>query len=336
MAPAQARSPQSNRSLGRYRGCLLGLAIGDAVGAPVEFLTAAEIRARYGPEGIAEFDGWRGHPPGSFTDDTQMSLATAIGLLSAYADEAERGQSHVVGSLYGAYRAWLELQDDPAEQRAPGKTCISALASGRIGAISQPLNDSKGCGGVMRTAPVGLAFPADLAFRHGAAAAAITHGHPSGYLSAGFLAELVARAADGEDLFTAIGETCNSLAAYDGHAETLAAVNRAATLAAGPVPTGEALGTLGTGWVGEEALAIALFCALRHGADVRAAIRAAANHDGDSDSTASICGAILGTAYGVDTLPRAWVDTVERKDLIDGVARRMHDAFVLGRSHERG
>jgi len=332
MAPAQGKTFSLDRSVGRYRGCLLGLAIGDALGAPVEFLTVSEIRARYGPHGIVDLDGWRGHQPGSFTDDTQMSLATAIGLLSAYGDEAERGSSHVVGSLYGAYRAWLELQDDPAEQRAPGRTCVTALASGRMGAVAQPLNDSKGCGGVMRTAPVGLAFPSELAFQHGADAAAITHGNPSGYLPAGFVAELVARAADGEDLFAATDATCNSLAGYEGHEETLAAVNRAATLAAGPIPTSEAVGALGAGWVGEEALAIALFCALRHGSDFRSAVCAAANHDGDSDSTASICGAILGAAHGIEALPRPWVDRVERKDLLEGLARRMHDAFVLGRA----
>ena len=330
MAPGHGRSPLRDRSLGRYRGCMLGLAIGDALGAPVEFLTATEIRARYGPRGVTDLDAWRGHPAGSFTDDTQMSLATAIGLLSAFADEGQRGNSHVVGSLYGAYGAWLELQKDEREQRGPGRTCVTALASGRIGTVAQPLNDSKGCGGVMRVAPIGLAFPAELAFRHGADAAAITHGHPSGYLSAGFLAEVVARLADGEELFSATDATTNSLGDWEGHRETLEAVHRAATLAAGPTPTDEAIAALGTGWVGEEALAIALFCAMRFGSDFRSAVCAAANHDGDSDSTASICGAILGTDHGVEGLPRSWVEKVERRTLLEDLAHSMHQAFVRG------
>ena len=319
-----------SRSLGRYRGCMLGLAIGDALGAPVEFLPLSEIRGRYGPRGIADLEAWRGHAAGSFTDDTQMSLATAIGLLSAFADEAEQGNSHVVGSLYGAYGAWLELQNEEREQRAPGRTCISALASGRIGTVAQPLNDSKGCGGVMRAAPVGLAFPTELAFRHGVDAAAITHGHPSGYLSAGFLAEVVARLAAGEELYAVTNATCDSLGEWEGHRETLEAVHRAATLAAGPTPTEEAIAALGAGWVGEEALAIALFCAMRFGSDFRSAVCAAANHDGDSDSTASICGAILGTAHGVEGLPRTWVERIERRSLLEGLARRMHETFVRG------
>lgn len=330
MIAGHAGSQLPDRSLGRYRGCMLGLAIGDALGAPVEFLTLQEIRARYGPDGVADLDGWRGHPAGSFTDDTQMSLATAVGLLSAFADEAERGSSHVVGSLYGAYGAWLELQMDEHEQRGPGRTCITALASGRMGTVAQPLNDSKGCGGVMRVAPIGLAFPAELAFRHGVDAAAITHGHPSGYLTAGLLAEIVARLADGESLHAATDAACDSLGGWEGHRETLEAVHRAATLAAGATPTNEAIAALGAGWVGEEALAIALFCAMRFGADFRTAVCAAANHGGDSDSTASICGAIVGTAHGVEALPQSWLERVERRALLENLARRMHEAFVRG------
>jgi ADP-ribosylglycohydrolase len=332
MVPPQGTSPPLDRSLGRYRGCILGLAIGDALGAPIEFLTLTDIRARYGPNGITDLEAWRGHQAGSFTDDTQMSVATAIGLLSAFEDEARRGASHVVGSLYGTYGAWLELQVDEREQRGPGRTCITALASGRIGTVTQPLNDSKGCGGVMRVAPIGLAFPAEVAFRYGADAAAITHGHPSGYLSAGLLAEIVARLADGEDLHAAADAACNSLGAWEGHRETLEAVHRAATLAAGPTPTHEAVAALGAGWVGEEALGIALFCAMRFGADFRSAVCAAANHDGDSDSTASICGAIVGTAHGVEALPKSWVERVERRALLEDLARRMHEAFVRGSS----
>ena len=70
--------------ISKYKGCLLGLAIGDALGAPVEFLRLQEIKKRYGKDGIADFHGWRGFKPGSYTDDTQMSLATAVGCLRAY------------------------------------------------------------------------------------------------------------------------------------------------------------------------------------------------------------------------------------------------------------
>lgn len=309
---------------------MYGVAIGDALGAPVEFLSPDQIRARHGPDGVTELAAWGGHPAGSFTDDTQMTLATAVGLLSAFRDHAEQGASDLIGSLHGAYTAWLELQNDPAEARAPGRTCITALASGRIGTANQPLNDSKGCGGVMRVAPIGLAFPADAAFRHGVDAAAITHGHPSGYLAAGYLAELVARVSGGEELTTAAAETCDSLGAWPDHAETLAAVQRALELATRGQEPAEAIAELGEGWVAEEAIGIGLFCAVRFLGDARQALVAAVNHRGDSDSTGSICGAILGAALGADTFPAAWVAAVERRALLERIARQMHAAFVAG------
>ncbi|NIS63715.1 MAG: hypothetical protein GTO05_00950, partial [Gemmatimonadales bacterium] len=206
--------PIIRRPLDRYRGCLLGLAVGDALGAPVEFLTDTAIRDRYGRDGITDLVPWDPHAAGSYTDDTQMSLATAHGLLAAFRRHARDGSADPVSSVHAAYGAWLETQADPRQCRAPGQTCMAALASGRRGTIDQPLNNSKGCGGVMRMAPVGLAFPTDLAFRYGAEFAAITHGHPSGYLTGGYIAELVARLVEGEDLGTAVTAVVESLAAY--------------------------------------------------------------------------------------------------------------------------
>ncbi len=330
MTAWDTREASSDRPIGRYLGCMLGLAAGDALGAPVEFLKREEIRDHFGPDGVTDLEPWNDHPAGSFTDDTQMSLATAIGLLSAFRDQAERGEGHVIGSLFGAYGAWLESQTDPAELRAPGRTCVTALGSGRMGTVDQPLNDSKGCGGVMRVAPIGLAFPADLAFRYGVDAAAITHGHPSGYLAAGVLAEIVARAAEGSDLMTAAAESCDSLGAYGGHEETHGAVQQALELAGRSAAPDEAIAQLGRGWVGEEALAIGLYAAIRFGGDFRGACVAAVNHSGDSDSTGSICGAILGAAYGVEVIPPSWVERIERRELLERSARSMHAAFVEG------
>jgi ADP-ribosylglycohydrolase len=309
---------------------MYGVAVGDALGAPVEFLTLEQIRERYGATGITDLDGWGGHPAGSFTDDTQMTLATAIGLLSALHDHAERGASDLVASLHGAYGAWLELQNDPAEQRAPGHTCITALGSGRIGTVNMPLNNSKGCGGVMRVSPIGLAFPAEMAFRHGVDAAAVTHGHASGYLAAGYLAELIARVAEGEDLMSAASESCNGLGAWPDHGEVVHAVHGALAAATGGRDATEAIPELGAGWVAEEALAIGLFCAVRFAGDVRQACLAAVNHSGDSDSTGSICGALLGAAFGVDAMPSTWVERIERRTLLERIARQLHEGFVAG------
>jgi hypothetical protein len=92
-----------------------------------------------------------------------------------------------------------------------------------------------------------------------------------------------------------------------------------------PMPAGEnpiedSISEIGEGWVGEEALGIALYCSLKFPHDWQAAALAAINHSGDSDSTGSITGAILGTLLGVDAIPKKWVRGVENAEKIQKIA----------------
>src|SRR4051794_36696955 len=199
----------------RIRGCLLGGAVGDALGAAVEFDTIDRIRQRFGPDGIADYAPAYGRV-GAITDDTQMTLFTAEGLLRAYTRAVSKGISHAPGVVDHAYARWLATQGERSrrwlredgpdgwliavtalhDRRAPGNTCLAAMRADRPGSVEQPLNDSKGCGGVMRVAPAGLlgeAYGADV-FELGRDTAALTHGHPSGYLAAGAMAGAGARA----------------------------------------------------------------------------------------------------------------------------------------------
>ena len=305
---------------GQYEGCLLGLALGDALGAPVEFLKLDEIRDEYGPDGIAGLEPWREFRAGSFTDDTQMSLATARGCVDAYLALRHGDVWRPAQAVYRRYLAWLRTQDNPYTNRAPGATCLWALRSGRMGTWEAPFNNRKGCGGVMRVAPAGLAFPPGQAFRYGAEFAAITHGHPSGYLSAGVLAEVVALLLEGQDLPHCVDASVKSLKRWQGHEETLAKVEQARGLATDAVAPHEAIPSLGEGWVGEEALAIALYCSLYLQRDWEAAVLAAVNHSGDSDSTGSITGAILGALHGSDALPSQWISQLESASGIKAIA----------------
>lgn len=86
--------------------------------------------------------------------------------------------------------------------------------------------------------------------------------------------------------------------------------------------------SLGEGWVGEEAVGIALYCALRHNDDFSAALRAAVNHDGDSDSTGAICGNILGAIWGYDRIPYIWKENLELHDTLLATARRLADIAI--------
>jgi ADP-ribosylglycohydrolase len=323
--------------------------VGDALGADVEFLSTAAIRERFGPAGVTGYPG--GH--GRITDDTQMTLFTAEGLIrAAHADRrSERsGEPGPTAAevIWSSYRRWLLTQEHHYDERAvagtggratgwligrrelwapraPGLTCVGALRSGRMGRVLDRINDSKGCGGVMRVAPVGLV--ATEPFRVAVEAAAITHTHPPGYLAAGAFATVVGALSDGADLLDAVGSALDELARWSDHEETTTALRSALDLAARhPVPDPELVETLGGGWVAEEALAIALYCALC-ATNVRDGLLWAVNHSGDSDSTGSLAGNLLGLVHGLAGVPVEWVEGLVELEVVLQVADDLADAF---------
>ncbi len=308
------------------RGCLLGAAAGDALGAPVEFLTLQQIRDRFGEKGLKDYAPRGDLKPGTYTDDTQMTLATAVGCIQALQARKKGEPLDFKTIVYREYLEWYEMQKKPENRRAPGNTCLGALGSGKIGTLEKKINDSKGCGGVMRTAPIGLAFERKEAFLRGAEAAAITHGHPSGYLPAGLLADVVAGIAAGHKLDRAVELSLEILTTHRGHGETLEKIELALELVRKERPPERAIPLLGEGWVGEEALAIALYCCYYSPADWKKAVLAAVNITGDSDSTGSITGALLGTLHGEKAIPVNLVKNLENRGLIIKIAEDLHSA----------
>jgi ADP-ribosylglycohydrolase len=334
------------RTKTNYLGCLLGGAVGDALGAPIEFMRLAAIRKKFGSKGLTDYAPAFGRP-GAITDDTQMTLFTAEAILRGHNRAMDRGLCSPVDVARLAYLRWFKTQGaTPADesyepgwlvqqkglhsQRAPGTTCMAALRAGARGSPGEPINDSKGCGGVMRMAPVGLVAPKMLdPFDEGVAFAALTHGHPSGYLSAGFFAQLIFELAQGRELNEATRVCTARLGDHREHEETLAAVEKAVALASQGPGKAEMVEKLGGGWVGHEALAIGLYCALcaegfEHG------VLLAVNHGGDSDSTGSIAGNLLGLIHGLDGIPGRWVETLELREVIDEVAMDMWVHFGDG------
>ena len=148
--------------------------------------------------------------------------------------------------------------------------------------MENPLNDSKGCGGIMRVAPMGLFLPPDQAFEYGCRTAAITHGHPTGYLASGMLARIISEISYGADIIHAVDRSLDILKKQSGHEETLNAVNRATDAWKNAPVSSETVASLGQGWVAEETLAIGLYCALAADGDFDRGIRLAVNHSGDS------------------------------------------------------
>ncbi len=330
-------------SCDQIRGSLLGGAVGDALGAPVEFLTLTEIKAAFGPAGIADFAPAYGRL-GAITDDTQLTLFTAEGMLRSYVRAQLRGICAIPTVVCYAYLRWLLTQgfspQNPNlhvhtdgwlwteqvihQRRAPGNTCISALMARDRADGDRANNDSKGAGGIMRVAPVAMMFAgqpdrADDVFRLGKETAWLTHGHPTGYLSAAAFAVILHALLCGGTLESGIWRSRTFLSAEVDSGETLAAIDLSLTLAESETNSERALARIGGAWVAEEALATAIYCTLR-AADFANGVRLAVNHSGDSDTTGSLTGQLLGAIHGERAIPRPWLDALEARETIVQIA----------------
>ena len=329
------------RDRDQFRGCLIGGAAGDALGYEVEFKNEKQIFSRYGERGITAYALHDGKA--LISDDTQMTLFTAAGLLLGTA-RGEGGIETYRGSIRDCYLDWLKTQTErfaPAKgdgcsrllnvpelfsNRAPGTTCMSALEQGGKGSIEKPANTSKGCGGVMRAAPVGLYFndrgkPAEEIARIGAEAAAITHGHILGWMPAAALAQMIHEISqNGDPVYDAVMKTLYTQEEMwpDSPQKEffLELMRRAVDLASMDKNDLEAVHRLGEGWVAEETLAIAVYCALKYENDFDSALTASVNHRGDSDSTGAVTGNILGARLGLSGIPEKYVKDLELKDVI--------------------
>lgn len=334
----------------KIRGSLVGGAVGDALGYPVEFVCSfEEIRAKYGKDGITVYDKsfpWcedeKGHYKALFSDDTQMTLYTAEGLL-----EAAGSGRPIVATICNSYLAWYGGQvgkkirigydsslagiEELNQRRAPGNTCLSALLSIRNG--REPVNSSKGCGGVMRVAPIGLygashGWTLEETARLAGEVAELTHLHPLSTYSSAALAVMVqlcvlAEEAIGNVTFKAIVD--KSLGAlgevYGSDAPAMADFHRimrkAISLEDARLRDWEVIENgLGGGWVAEETLAIAVFSVIRHIDDFNACMICAVNHGGDSDSTGAVAGNILGAIVGYEAIPEKFSESIQLKELL--------------------
>jgi len=333
----------------RFLGCILGGAVGDALGAPVEFMSYDEIRAKFGRQGIRDFVPSYGRL-GAITDDTQMTLFTAEGLIRGWVRGQTRGIVSYPGITAHAYLRWLMTQGERSScelvpksegwlyghqelhhARAPGATCLAALR--QMKAFDEVArNNSKGCGGVMRVAPVGLFAwhwrlgenAPSSTFDLATDLAAITHGHPTGQLASGVFAVLVLGLASGVSLEDSLNVAIELLKIRPKHEKTLRAMEQARALASSKLPVSEAIAELGGGWIAEEALAIALYCTLRAGTFEEGVVWAV-NHSGDSDSTGAIAGNLLGALHGVEAIPERWLGPLELREVISEVANDLFE-----------
>lgn len=335
----------------KCRGSLVGGAVGDALGYPVEFVYSfEEIRARYGEEGVTEYDlsyPWLDEKfdKALLSDDTQMTLYTSEGLL-----EAERSGNEIVSTICNAYIAWfghqvgrkvkisykseLSLIKELNQRRAPGNTCISSLMLIHSG--KKPENASKGCGGVMRVAPIGIygachEWSLEKTACIAGETAELTHLHPLSTYSSAALAVIVQLCLSADNVeskkFKAIvNESLGVIGQVYGNDapgmdDFKKIIEKAIRLEDNLLRDWEIIENgLGGGWVAEETLAIAIFSVLRHIDDFNSCMISAVNHGGDSDSTGAVAGNIIGAIIGYRDIPPKYLRYLELHDVIVSVA----------------
>lgn len=332
----------------KCRGSLVGGAVGDALGYEVEFMNLRSIRRRFGTKGITRYvlhDG-----VARFSDDTQMTLFTLEGMMNGIIDTKAGKVEDVLPYIRKAYLNWYRTQTEAPKtlpdswmsniralwaRRAPGLTCMGALQNILEGVPVE--NNSKGCGGVMRVAPIGIfnavhhhIYDYRDASHLAGWAAELTHKHIASTLASAMLASTVMNCIEDEKVdrmeffFIVTGGLIMMREYFPGHDEELEKfdrlIRRALELGKSDVTETEAIRELGEGWVGDEALAIAVFAVMRHIDSFENCIVCAVNHDGDSDSTGAIAGNLIGAILGYSAIPRYYLDNLEIEPILVSVA----------------
>ena len=352
---AEAKIKERDAYLDEVRGCIFGGAVGDALGYPVEFMSSQDIHADYGPDGITEYEYDRRSGKALISDDTQMTLFTANGYLFYETRGAMRGIAAPPCSYIAmAYKDWymtqtVKFEDKPEDcrqyfaytswlcdvpelysRRAPGMTCLSSLEDVKRAHlreyINDAINDSKGCGGVMRVAPLAAVRWNSIKQldQQAAEVAAITHSHPLGYLPAAVLCHIINRIIYPVDYPISLlqivkdaKDTVCEIYEHTKYIDQLASIiDLAIELSGNDEADAVNIRQIGQGWVAEEALAIAIYCSLRYEDNFSAGVIAAVNHDGDSDSTGAITGNILGAMVGYNAIEQKWKENLELADVI--------------------
>lgn len=329
----------------KITGSILGGAIGDALGYTVEFKSYNEIINLYGNSGINMYEYEDDTGKALISDDTQMSLFTAEALLRC---DKNKITDDTLKSIFNSYLDWLNTQagdrfykckdglmsvKEMYASREPGRTCINVLAHKLFGTIEKPINCSKGCGGIMRTAPIALYYNPDIVpilqiDKLAAQASALTHGHKLGYIPSAIFAHILNTVTyRGYCLENAVLDAISAAKVIFGVSEDMDYIEKLINLAVeysnNNLSDIENINVLGEGWVAEETLAIALYCALKYQNNFSAAVIAAVNHSGDSDSTGAVAGNIVGGLVGFNSISQEWKHNLELYDIIIDMAHKL-------------
>ena len=293
------------------RAIIYGLALGDALGWPIEFLSLQKINIIYGQDGIKAPPN-----PAQVSDDTQTTVAIAEALIEA-------GELDIEAIMAAVTRRLIAWSNSPENDRAPGHTVTEAIRTLEAGVHWRDSGgQGKGNGSAIRVAAIGYLYQHDPEkLREVAHATGLaTHQNPASDAAAVAAAYLIKLALDGippddyvertleftRGISTEFDEVMQRVKHVVEWTDEMAAITH-----------------IGSGWYGEEAVAMATYCAVRHCDNFQRAVRRAVNIPGDSDSIGCITGGIVAAQLGLAAIPPDWIAVLENLDYLTDVANRL-------------
>lgn len=344
--------------LGAFRGCLLGLAAGDAMGYTVSDQSLEQIREAYGPNGLLGYDLVNGYA--YTTSHTQLAAYACNGLLMGLTRGQMRGvMAPYVRYVSAAEQEWAKLQSyrrEPAaamrcwisgEQALRYRRCtdnlmLDTLSRGVVGTMEDQKNRFQTPGALTAAVPVGLFFDPDRldraeVVRLGAEVVALTHGNPLAFLSGAALAYIISRITwDGDqDLRQVTKDTIAMLKKRYSHdyaravGELCGQLQNALSLSTKPeIPEAEALDQIRCDCA-PKALSGALYAAMLHSRSLDEALIAAVNHSGDSAAVGAVTGAIVGALVGDGQIPEFYLEGLEPAGVLSALAVDMHQGCPM-------
>lgn len=342
-----------------YRGCLLGMAVGDAMGYSVDSRSMEEIREAYGPGGLLGYDLVNGYA--DVTSYTQLAAFTANGLLLGLTRGQVLGKMapfvKYVGVSSREWAAsqrpwgrparnycWLSRKAELCRRRCMDTRMLDTLSREQLGTPETPVNSYDGAGGLTAAIGVGLFYHPDRLNQQetdllGAEVVALTHGNPTAFLSGAVLAHIISRLLRDPSLplKKAVGGAIHWLREQFGHQysqvfEIVNLLRRAVTYGESPnldpVEVMEKLGCDNAAQV----LAGAVYACFASGGDFDRAVIIAVNHSGRSAAVGAVTGAILGVILGEEALPEFYLECLEPLELL----RELGDDLYTGCPLERG
>ena len=293
----------------RYQGCLIGLAVGDAVGTTLEFKPPGTFKPISDMVGGGPF----GLKPGEWTDDTSMALCLAVSLVEKKGFDGKDQMDRYVRWYKHGYMSSTGSCFDI------GMTVRSAL--GKYESTGKAFSGSRdpyaaGNGSIMRLAPVPMYFKDDAqaAIDYSEESSLTTHGADSCVDACRYFGGLIWAALHGVDKETLLGEFYSPV----GREKMGLITPEIEEIAAGSFKTKQPPEIKGTGYV-VKSLEAALW-AFHHSGDFKTGCLLAANLGDDADTTAAIYGQLAGAFYGLEGIPESCTAKVKHLTLISDLA----------------